>query len=477
MKVMMFSALLFSLNSCDESVLDTTPYGQTTTDNFWKTMSDAESAANALYHPLPAENYYGHVETTLINIPSDDEYRAGDHAPHSDLENFTFDPSHSYFNTSWRNKYEVIQRANGILVHVPGMEFDQTLKNRILGEAFFMRGFAYWTLGHMFAGVPLILEEEVRVSEFDKPRNTLEEVYAQVESDFLRAAELLPATHSGSDIGRPNSGAAWGYLSMLYMYQENFQGAIEAGNHVINGPYPLAESFEDNFLVATQYNPEILFTVGSAQGWRTQSHTIYTTPRPWGGWDFQAPLPDLVNSFEEGDPRQGYSIMMPGDIFDLGGDRGLTEYTADLSPTTGYHYQKYAAWREAGGLDQNMNIPLLRASEVYLYVSEAKIRSGQNGDEELNVVRARAGMPAVTNATMQDIIHERRVELAGEGRRHYDLMRWDKAGIVDITAIYGEDRGTYDPPRNFVRPKHYYYPIPQNQIDVSGGILTQNPGY
>jgi hypothetical protein len=114
---------------------------------------------------------------------------------------------------------------------------------------------------------------------------------------------------------------------------------------------------------------------------------------------------------------------------------------------------------------------------VYLYVAEAKIRSGGNGDTELNAVRSRAGMPPVANATMDHIIHERRVELAGEGRRHFDLMRWDKAGIVDIEQIYGEDRGVYDPQRVFVRPKHYYYAIPQNQIDISGGTLEQNPGH
>src|SRR5690625_7535259 len=115
---------------------------------------------------------------------------------------------------------------------------------------------------------------------------------------------------------------------MVYIYQEKFQEAIEAGNQVINGPYPLAESFEDNFRVETQYNPEILFTVGSSQGWRTQSHTIYTTPRPWGGWDFQAPLPDLVNAVGEGDPRTGYSIMMTGDGFDFVGAVGPTVSTA-----------------------------------------------------------------------------------------------------------------------------------------------------
>ena len=335
-------------------------------------------------------------------------------------------------------------------------------------------------MAKLFGGVPLLLEQDVIDNNFNKARATLEQTYAQIESDFLEAANLLPEQHSGSNVGRAHSGSAWGYLSKLYLYQERFEDAIDAGNRIINGPYPLADSFEDNFKIATQYNPEILFTIASSEGWQTQTNTIYTTPRPWGGWDFQAPLPNLVEEeFEENDPRQDYSIMMPGDVFDLGGDRGMTEYTADLSPTTGYHFQKWAAWRDAGGLDLNMNLPMLRSADVYLLVAEAKIRSDGNGDAEINAVRARASqdLPPVSNATMEDLIHERRVELAGESQRHFDLMRWDRAGIVDIVAIYGEDRGPYDPTRTFVRPKHYFYAIPQNQIDVSDGVLEQNPGY
>src|SRR5690625_4075802 len=174
--------MIFTAISCDESILDTTPYGQTTTDNFWKPASDAESAANALYHPLPAENYYGHREMTLINIPSDDEYRAGDHAPHSGLENFTFDPSHTSFDSSWRNKHQVSQRANGIRVPAPAMDLDQTLNNRILDEPYCLRGFAYSSLGQMCGGVRTTLEEHVKTTESDSPRNTLEEVHPQVEA-------------------------------------------------------------------------------------------------------------------------------------------------------------------------------------------------------------------------------------------------------------------------------------------------------
>ncbi|MEX0660586.1 MAG: RagB/SusD family nutrient uptake outer membrane protein [Balneolaceae bacterium] len=465
-------SILIVLNSCDDSVLDTSPFGQTSTNNFWSSANDAEAAINAAYAPLTS--IWGHTITTLLNIPDDDMYRAGDHGDHSGIENFTYDASLGKINSSWRTKYEIIQRTNNILVNVPEIEMDQSQKNRILGEAHFLRAFSYWTLANLFGGVPLILEENVLNNEFNVPRATLEATYSQIESDLTEAVDLLPEEHTGSNIGRAHSGAAWGYLTALYMIQERFDDAIDAGSEVINGPYPLAENFDDNFKVETQYNPEILFTIGSSEGWQTQSQTTYTTPRPWGGWDFQAPLPDLIEEFEEGDPRLDDSILMPGDIIDLGGDRGPTEYTSDLSPTTGYHFQKWASWRSEGGLDYNMNLPMLRASEIYLYVAEAKIRSNENGDTELNLVRDRVGLDPINNATIDDIIHERRVELAGEQRRHYDLMRWDRANIVDIVAIYGEDRGAYDPPRTFVRPKHYFYAIPQNQIDISDGVLEQN---
>jgi hypothetical protein len=119
----------------------------------------------------------------------------------------------------------------------------------------------------------------------------------------------------------------------------------------------------------------------------------------------------------------------------------------------------------------------LRSADVYLLVAEAKIRSGQNGSTELNAVRVRAGLSSKANPTITDLMHERRVELSGENDRHQDLMRWDKAGIIDIVAHYAIDRGPFKPGRTFVKPKHYYYPIPQREIDLSNGILIQNPNY
>jgi hypothetical protein len=120
---------------------------------------------------------------------------------------------------------------------------------------------------------------------------------------------------------------------------------------------------------------------------------------------------------------------------------------------------------------------LLRTADIYLVVAEAKIRSGQNGDGEINAVRKRAGLPNVTNAAMSNLIHERRVELAGENERHIDLIRWDKANIVNIVAHYAINRGQWKPSRQFQRPKHYYFALPQRQIDLSNGVLIQNPNY
>jgi hypothetical protein len=461
--------------ACEENILDTTPYGQSTSSQFWRNGEDAVAAANAMYEPLVVEDFYGHSEHTF-DIPSDDQFRAGDHGEDQAIESFTYDAGNPQLFYGWRHKYEVISRANAVLINVPDITMDQTLKDRTLGEAHFLRGFMYWRFAVIYGGVPIILEDDVLANNYNKPRASLEETHAQIEADLLKAAELLPVSHASDDLGRPNKGSANGLLAKLYLYQEDFANTITYGQKVLDGPYPLADNFQENFMVQTQNNPEVLFSIQSLQGWQDNTHIIYSTPRPWGGWDFHEPVQDLIEEFEEGDPRLDYTVYKPGDMVDLGGDRGLTEYTSDLS-STGYHFRKYSSWNPQGGLNMSHNNPILRSADVMLMVAEAKIRSGQNGDAEINTVRARAGRSALSNATMEELIHERRVELAGENQRHQDLIRWDKDNQVDIVDVYKKDLGPLKPPRNFERPKHYLFAIPQREIDLSNGVLTQNPGY
>jgi hypothetical protein len=322
--------------SCNDDLLESTPYGQSTSANFWRNADDAVAAANALYEPLLSEDFYGHAEHTF-EIPSDDQYRAGDHGEDQAIEELTYSPDNPQLAFSWKPKYEIISRANAILINVPDIEMDQTLKNRTLGEAYFMRGFMYWRQYVIYGEVPIILEEDVLQNNFNKPKATINELEAQIESDLMKAVDLLPLTHDDENLGRPTKGSAWGLMTKLYVYQEQFADAIAMGNQVISGPYPLADNFLDNFSIASENNPEVLFSAQCKEGWIDAAHIIYTTPRPWGGWDFHEPTQNLVDEFEVDDPRLDYTVFLPGEMVDLGGDLGLTEYTSELS-LTGYHF-------------------------------------------------------------------------------------------------------------------------------------------
>jgi hypothetical protein len=474
----LFSVMLMLFAQCND-ILDSTSYGQVSTQQFWRNGDDVVSAVNAIYEPLLQEEYFGHWERTF-DICSDDMWRAGDHGEDQSIEYFTYDADNPKLRPIWKWKYEIISRANAVLINAPRVTMDQDEKNRSLGEAYFLRGFSYWRHYLIHGEVPIFTEEDVLAGKINKAKATKAELEAQIESDFQKAVELLPASYNSDpdNLGRVSQGTAYGFLTKFYLYTEKFAKAIEAGQHITtNAAYALAPTFEENFSVDSENNAETLFSMQYKDGWTTDNTPqIYTTPRPWGGWDFREPIQDLVDEFETDDPRLGYTVFRVGDMVDLGGEEGVQEYTADLSQT-GYHFRKFASWRPTGGLNAGQNAPILRASDVYLMVAEAKIRSGQNGDAEINAVRQRTGLDPVANADMSDIIHERRVELAGENERHQDLLRWDKANIIDIVSLYAADRGPLKPGRTFQRPKHYYFPIPQREIDLSNGVLIQNENY
>ncbi|PZR39605.1 MAG: RagB/SusD family nutrient uptake outer membrane protein [Azospira oryzae] len=473
------NTLLFVLfvSGCQHDLLDSTPYGQTTSDKFWRNADDVVAATNAIYSPLLDEDGFAHTEYTFDNS-SDDMVRSGDHGDaEAQLELFTFNPSNSHIANTWSTKYEVISRANAVLINAPSVSMDKATLDRSLGEAYFLRGFAYWRLAVIWGEVPILLEADVKANNFNKAKSTIAEVHAQAEADFIKAAELLPVVQDAANLGRVTKGSAYGFLTKLYVYQQNWSKAIEAGTKITsNASYKLASSFEDNFMLATENNPEILYSLQYEGGWTTDdSPAFYHTPGGLGGWGFHEPIQDLVNEFEANDPRLAYTVFQPGDEVTM----GSSTHTFEVEDTrlTGYAFRKYTNFTESGDMSQSLNAPWLRSADVYLLVAEAKIRSGQNGDTELNAVRVRAHLSPKTNATMEDIMHERRVELAGENDRHQDLMRWDKAGLINIVTHYALDRGPFKPGRTFIKPKHYYYPIPQREIDLSNGVLVQNSNY
>lgn len=477
------SALLLLLAACN--VLDVEPKGSYTTGNYWRNQSDALDGITGIYEVLLQEEYTGFREFVFDNC-SDDQVKGGDHPYDQAIEDFTYDPSTYTVSSGWRWKYEQINRANNALIYIPNIsDIDPAVKNRCLGEAHFLRAYAYWRLMVIYGEVPIIREEHVLSGEYNQPKSGLDTVRQYIESDLLQAAELLPESYASGEKGRVSKGSAWGLLCKLYMYWEKLDKAIEYGTKVTNSAnYALAPNYVDNFNAATGNNSEVLFAVQSENGWGYTDFVTYHAPRAWGGWSFFFPVKNLVDEYELGDARKDVAIMKAGDQINIGTE--TVTYDPSLS-STGFHYRKFCRWLSSGGLDYSMKTPLLRSADIYLLVAEAKIRTSGagTGDAEINAVRKRTGLPNVSGAGMPQLIHERRMELSGENERHQDLMRWDKAKLVDIAAIYRQPKLTYtgapDPdggaPRTFVRPKHYYFPIPQQEIDKSKGVLIQNPNY
>jgi hypothetical protein len=473
--------LLASMSSCD-SILDVTPKGTYTTATYWRNQSDAVNGVTGIYNILLEEDFTGHAEFTF-DIPSDDEYRAGDHSEDVAIENLTYDAANPQVRFSWKWKYEMINRANSALIYIPKIEgMDETIKNRCLGEARFLRAFAYWRLMLIYGEAPVVSEDDVLTSNYVKPKVSIDSLRSMIQTDLLAAADLLPATYEGSDVGRVSKGTAWGLLCKLYMYWEKLDQAILYGEKVItSGNYNLAPTYLANFTPETSNNPEMLFAVQTSDTWGYSDFTTYHTPREWNGWNFHQPLKGLVDEFEPGDVRKGVSIMSPGDQINIGSS--IATYSAAMSET-GYHFRKFSWWKPNGGLNYSLKTPLLRTADVALLVAEAKIRTQGvgAGDKEINMVRKRTGLADVSGAGLAALIHERRCELSGENERHQDLMRWDKAGLIDITTYYnkpklGKGGNILVQPRTFIRPKHYYFPLPQNEIDRSNGVLIQNENY
>ena len=270
MKKIIGTSILFSLvmlTGCQQDLLDSTPYGQITSDKFWRNGDDVVAATNAIYSPLLDEDGFAHTEYTFDNS-SDDMVRAGDHGDsEAQLELFTYNASNSHIANTWSTKYEVISRSNAVLINAPGVTMDESLRNRSLGEAHFLRGFAYWRLSVIWGEVPIIVEEDALANNFNKAKSSLAEVQAQAEADFLKAAELLPEVQDGDNAGRVTKGSAYGFLTKLYVYQENWAKAIEMGTKIISNPnYKLSDSFDQNFQLATENNPEILYSLQYEQG-------------------------------------------------------------------------------------------------------------------------------------------------------------------------------------------------------------------
>jgi hypothetical protein len=500
---------------CNKKPIDQSPTGEYTTGNFWRNQDDVIAGVTGIYNVLTTEDWVGH-NLYIFDDQSDDICVEGDHPDFKAIERFNIDPTLQVLYTLWPFAYEQIGRANNAIIYIPKVPvIDEQIRSRSLGEAYFLRAYAYFELSKIYGDVPLILENNVLTGSYNVPKSSVDSVRAVVESDLLKAIDLLPETYGDADRGRVSKGAAWGLLCKLYMFEDNFTKAIQYGSLVINDAnYSLAPNYTDNFTLGLQEtNSEILFAVWNKNqqipNVPASAVSQYFTPRAWQGWGFHHPTQNFADEFEPADSiRKRASLISVGDslpnqtnLVTIGAGDAYQMFsgmegqsTGRLLPsmtTTGYFIKKYTAYLpdNSGGIDFDLKQPILRTSDVYLLVAEAKIRLNGpgSGDAEINAVRTRAGLLPVSIAGMPQLIHERRVELGGENVRWQDLLRWDKDKIINLDTIVGRPKAASPlppfngavviPPRTFTRPKDYYMPLPQEIIDESKGVITQNPNY
>lgn len=503
-KFIVFVWTLAVLPSCSDDFLELTPEGTPSDATFWQTEEDAVAASNALYELFTDNDMYGRGTFWFINA-SDDMVTGRVAADPDNIKNFICSGNEGGIRNIWAKKYRVIKRANDVINNVADMDIDEALKNRILGEAYFMSGLMYLDLAYHFgdnrAGIPIIDRENL--ADYNLPRpSSVTENYAYIISEFEKAAALLPmfSSYDAADYGRAHKTAAYAFMAKTNLYwaqydASKYAAAVAAADQVINsGEHALintgnpAEDYQAVFSSANNWSSEYIWSVVSNIQTGSILPGVMFENKGWGkynGWGYYQPTQELYESYEEGDARRDVTIYQDGTVFTYFGE-DFTWYRTSNN-LTGYMFGKYAEpFSEISRVNPNgdnpttdLNVPLMRYAELLLIKAEALIAEGKNGDEFLNMVRTRAGLAPLSGATMEDLKQERRNELAGEwSDRHFDLVRWGDADAIYAAPLHASDGSVAWPARPQYDPQiHHVWPIPPHEIESSNGVLTQNEGW
>jgi hypothetical protein len=469
--------------SCNNDFTDIEQENQLPAEGSFKTQEDAIQATNAIYSNLRVwQHVWANLAITAMTTDDSDKGSSpGDATFFNDFANFTFSPTSFVFGDYWKAHFDDINYCNQVISKVPAIKMDENLKSRLLAEAKFLRAMTYFNLVRTFGGVP-IYDGLPADGKYNKPRNTTNEVYDFILSDLKSSSEVLPVSYSSTDTGRATKGAALAYLSKVYLYQKKWTEAQEASAQVMALGYDLFGDYNLLFRIPNENCIESIFEVqckyttanyeiGNSQWAQTQG------VRDQWGWGFNNPTENLMNSYSVGDKRKDGTILYRGQktgegIVDKEHPDGDIVNPKAENPR--YNKKAYVPTGSpnfgADGAEQNVR--LMRFAEVLLINAEANNELGNSTAAltSLNKVRKRAGLAPSTTTNQanlrNEIYNERRWELAMEGDRFFDLVRTGRAAAV-LNAVG----------KSFTAGKNEIFPIPESQIILSNGVLTQNPGY
>lgn len=490
-------AMVFLTSSCDKDFIELDPKGQFLSQNYYANQEQAYAALVGAYDILRKNAGGFDNMITFMNAGSDDNYAGGgsatDGAGIHGFSNFTLNEN-IIPGSFWSDHYQGIFRANTLLARLPEIGMDEAAKKRFAAEAKALRATYYFNLVRMFRNVPLLLEPLTTTNMYDVTQAAPEEVYAQIEKDLSEAIpDLPPSVALATEAGRFTKGAAQAMLGKVYLYN-NKKSLAAAQFQEVNGTpgqasqygYQLLDNFDDLWVFTNKFHSESILeclhtdqsnadwgfwgsgadegnTVNIMVGPRSYSRPAGSTaPDIPSGWSFNVWTENFYDVIKD-DPRFAATVL---DLKALKA-AGQADYIAG-DQNTGYFLNKFiprsSDKRPGGGaleLNYQQNDYLIRLADTYLMEAEALDAQGPRAQALLDAVRARVGLPPVP-VSMEAIKRERRLELAGEGHRFFDLVRWGDA------AAKLADKG-------FTAGKNEIFPIPARELQ--GTQLTQNPGY
>lgn len=493
--------LLVTGVSCKKNFLDRDPQGQYTQENYPYPSGSGpyDTYLFGAYSELRSFNVHSQSFIAATSIRSDDADKGSTPADGGtnaiSMDNFPVLPDNGYVNTIWLGYYALVNKANIVLDQIrnnTGVTATQQQKDQAEGEARFLRGYAYFNLVRFFGRVPLVDSVFANVSQSNVQQSPATAVYAFIETDLNFAAANLPLNWDAKFVGRATRGAANGLLAKVYLTQKKWAQAFGAANAVISsGQYDLSTSYDRIFREEGENSKESVFEVQATASFAIPSNNGVQYAQIQGirgsgawdlGWGWNTPSTQLEAAYETGDPRRTRTILYTSTATQT----YQTIYGENIPvglPNPRYNNKVYTNPSVRASIGNRfgywMNVRILRYADVVLMYAEAANELGNTTEAlaKLEMVRARARgtntsiLPAVTTtdqALLRDAIRrERRVELGMEHDRFFDIVRW---GIAQPT-LHAAGK------TNFNENRDVLLPIPQAQIDISGGRLTQNPGY